>query len=123
MPGGATPVAGAPGSANARRRRAPGRRATAAVRYRIVCPQAYARRPMPAGLCPQGYCGIVQMGPQADAPCLGRGHLLPMNALTEMCGSRNGKRAPGGRPSMVPASRPGGHLKETRCATASIQRG
>jgi hypothetical protein len=37
-----------------------------------VCPQAYARRHTPAG-----YCGIVQMGPQADAPCLGLGHLFP----------------------------------------------
>jgi hypothetical protein len=78
---------------------------------------------LPAGLRPQGYCGIVQMGPQADAPCLGRRHLRPMNALIEACGSRNGTRAPGGRPSMVPASRSGGHLKETGCAAASIQRG
>ena len=72
---------------------------------------------------PAGYCGIVQMGPQADAPRLGLGHLFPMNALIEICVSRNGTRAPGGRPSMVPASRSGGHLKETRCAAASIQRG
>jgi hypothetical protein len=41
---------------------------------------------LPAGLRPQGYCGFVQMGPQADAPCLGRGHLRPMNALIEACG-------------------------------------
>ena len=75
------------------------------------------------GPTPAGYCGIVQMGPQADAPGLGLGHLLSMNALIEICGSRNDTRAPGGRPSMVPASRSGGHLKETRCATASIQRG
>ena len=58
---------------------------------------------LPAGLRPQGYCGIAQMGPQADAPCLGRGHLLPMNALTEMCGVT--KRHEGaGRPAVDGAS-------------------
>jgi hypothetical protein len=103
-----------PGFSRSETAACPGRRATAAVRCRIVCPQVYARR---------ATAGIVQMGPQADAPCLGRGHLLSMNALIEICGSRNGMRAPGGRPSVVPASRSGGHLKETRCAAASIQRG
>ena len=54
---------------------------------------------LPAGLRPQGYCGFVQMGPQADAPCLGRGHLRPMNALIEMCGVT--KRHEGaGRPAV-----------------------
>lgn len=58
---------------------------------------------LPAGLRQQGYCGIVQMGPQADAPCLGRGHLLPMNALTGMCGFT--KRHEGaGRPVVDGAS-------------------
>ena len=91
-----------PGSANARRRRAPGRRATAAVRCRIVCPR----------LPPQGYCGIVQMGPQADAPCLGRGHLLPVNALTEMCGVT--KRHEGaGRPAVDGASLTARRTSET----------
>jgi hypothetical protein len=116
MPGtvGATPVAAAPEFSHSE---------TAA------CPRSSGNdRPavpdrLPAGIRPQGYCGMVQMGPQADAPCLGLGHLLPMNALIEMCGSRNGTRALGGRPSVVPASRSGGHLKETRCAPASIQRG
>jgi len=58
---------------------------------------------LPAGLRPQGYSGIVQMGPQADAPCPGRGHLLPMNALIEMCGVT--KRHEGaGRPAVDGAS-------------------
>jgi hypothetical protein len=59
-------------------------------------PQVVGQRPpcgagSPArGHTPAGYCGIVQMGPQADAPCLGLGHLLSMDALIEICGSRNG---------------------------------
>jgi len=75
------------------RRGDPGRRSPGfSQRETAACPrsQGNGRRAvpdrLPAGLRPQGYCGIVQMGPQADAPCLGRGHLLPMNALTEMCG-------------------------------------
>jgi hypothetical protein len=64
------------------------------VRCRIVCP---------AGLRPQGYCGIVQMGPQADAPCPGRGHLLPMSALTEMCGVTK-RHESAGRPAVDGAS-------------------
>ena len=73
-----------------------------------VPPVAGQRPPCGAGSSargptPAGYCGIVQMGPQADAPCLGRGHLLPMNALTEMCGVT--KRHEGaGRPAVDGAS-------------------
>src|SRR5271156_2867897 len=82
-----------PGFSHSETAACPGRRATA------TCGAGSS----PAGLRPQGYCGIVQMGPQADAPCLGRGHLLPMNALIEMCGVT--KRHEGaGRPAVDGAS-------------------
>jgi hypothetical protein len=77
---------------------------------------------LPAGIRPQATaasCRWVRR-PMRRASDWG---IFSMNALIEIRGSRNGMRAPGGRPSMVPASRSGGHLKETRCATASIQRG
>jgi hypothetical protein len=33
------------------------------------------------GRTPGGYSGIVRMGPQTDAPCLGLRHLLSMNTV------------------------------------------
>ena len=60
-----------------------------------VCPQAYARRLLRHRAdASASRCAVPRTGAS-----------FPMNALIEICGSRNSTREPGGRPSMAPASR------------------